>query len=361
MTTYRNISTTETDADSAIRQMLIQALEWNPRAILEGDASAPNIGITAIATNTIPGTALLNNSITNAKIASNTIVEENLYAGTGLTGAVGQGQLSASTGTYITAVKYNPGTSYGQAWSATGGTYMLGWQSYTVTAGRGYIFQIGYYPFISAPMGAAITTPTPWIWMGGDPSQPASNFGLNVYYVTASPPYHLPADGDGNDLPVRKFVFIDVDTSGKITSAAIIDDPPWYRAHHYPGYKYHPDGRITWEKPVLPISFNEARGNPAKMRQYIDALKYGEKIEIEIRPVDKCTPELMDKYPHPFGLPGGDIGILDPGSQITDDILDLIAAGADGAEIIDNIRVKDPAPRGIRRPSGVELMRVDWR
>lgn len=70
MATYRAISSTEIDADSPLTVQLAAAWTNNVLAIIENDATAPEIDGGAIAANTLNGSALADDSVAQSKLES---------------------------------------------------------------------------------------------------------------------------------------------------------------------------------------------------------------------------------------------------------------------------------------------------
>lgn len=70
MTGFTTIPDADIDADSPITTALMTALRDNPKAIQEGDPSAPRIASDAFADNTLNGAKLGDYSIADSKLAS---------------------------------------------------------------------------------------------------------------------------------------------------------------------------------------------------------------------------------------------------------------------------------------------------
>lgn len=175
-------------------------------------------------------------------------------------------------------------------------------------------------------------------------------------YISASPPYNPWGTGD---IPL--FIFMWIDSLGKIIATSAAEDPPW--AYNGPTNiipDYYING-IGYGKAPITKAQQTALRNPAQRDQVIAQLKSRPDIEITqaIKNAD------MDLIPHPwsFGndLTGATLLMLDTVSPIGQQLYDLHRAGEDITELLHNdyIRVNStplPGPA----PKGVGLYRAIW-
>jgi hypothetical protein len=174
-------------------------------------------------------------------------------------------------------------------------------------------------------------------------------------YIQASPPYD---QGDGE---VALFVFVLVDSSGKIVSTWTAEDPPW--ANNGPtniaADFIDAQGRM-WAKRKRRID-RDALRDPARREAALAALAAEPEL-IEITHAVKNAD--MPLFPHPFldPLNGRTVVLLDPVSALCLQLRELKASGESIGELLhdDYLRI-DNAPLARATPPGVIAVSAQWR
>jgi len=186
-------------------------------------------------------------------------------------------------------------------------------------------------------------------------------------YIQASPPYNL---GNG-DIPL--FIYASVNNStGKIESTYIAEDPPW--ANNGPR-RINPhktftkkNGKKYLKRTKRPWSHAEVKADKVKFRENMDAIKNPIIEEVEITQAIKNAG--MPDIPHPFMSHNPvthTVVLLDPCSQLCDDLHMLAKEGDEGvtevSEIINvgHIKIDNNPISGLITPPGVKgvKMRLD--
>ena len=134
---------------------------------------------------------------------------------------------------------------------------------------------------------------------------------LQQRYIQASPPYDL---GDGE---IPRFIFVIVDSNGKVESVYHAPEAPW----HYNGptnvkadfYRNGKGYRLRRDMSAVPFTLEEAKADPAKMAEYVAAFNSAPIVEEEI--TQEIKNRDMPLLPHPFlgnELEGKQVVLLDP-------------------------------------------------
>lgn len=186
-TSYTAIPDTDIDTDSPLTGALVTLIRDNPIAITEGAAGAP--------------------SIANAALANHPWGTADIEAA-----AIGQAELKTAAGSAST-------TSAGVKVTLPGGAY--GSYPRTKSSNSGSGFEV--IAHIGTPTSQ--TTSTSFIALVVIGNEGGASTTIEQRYIQASPPYDL---GDG-EIPL--FIFVNVDSSGKVISVYEAPEAPW----HYNG------------------------------------------------------------------------------------------------------------------------------
>ena len=286
----------------------------------------------------------------DSKIATANAVDQNAIAAA----AVAQGKLKTGLQQSLGAFPHNTVVEI----NFTGATYTLGWS-------------VGHN---GAPAAAAVYPHDDANFLNKISLFQGTGVGLIYWfqarYVQASPPYDL---GYGK-FPL--FVFLLIDSSGKIVRFDIAPDPPW--ANNGPT-NIRPDSwkdkrtaekrkesppsegdlipmKRVLRKPALP-------GDPALMAAYLEALRNPVFDEVEITMAFKNTD--MPLIPHPFignDLTGFSVVLLDPGCACLADLALMHEAEESVGEILHGEYVEiDNSPLAVPTPPGVLTRRAAWK
>jgi len=289
MTTYTAIPDTDIDPDSPITTGLMTLLRDNPIAITEGAAGAPSI---------VYGALDLQSSVDQTDLAAD---------------SVGQSELKVTSGTVGGSISAGGSAEY----TLSGGNYGLSLYAYTnnpsesehswtypeYPSANSYQHRVGHYH------------------VGGSG---ADTQNTREYYINSSPPYDL---GDG-EIPLFIYVVID-NTTGIIEHFSEYVDPVWAyngKTNIRPS-KYTKDGKAYCKRKDMsdiPFTLAEAKNDIVKLREYTDAFKLADEIEVEITQEIKNAD--MNDVPHPFmgnDLTGKTVALLDPVSTVMEDLLAL--------------------------------------
>lgn len=198
MATYSAVGSTEKDADSPITVSLIDKLDQNPEAMIEGASGAPRIQTAAYDTGSVDSAAIATDAVDSAEIAA---------------GAVAQGELSTANSDHdlTSLASVSP-----QDTSTSAGLYAL---SVCVTTGsapnQSNTHRVGA-DYSGGDVIAFEGTTRSGVTGANDDA------AFRVRYVQSSPPYDM---GDG-DVPL--FVCLAVKKgSGEIHAISSAPDPVW--------------------------------------------------------------------------------------------------------------------------------------
>jgi len=335
--TYSSISAAQVDSNSPVDQILMDALRQNQDVLYEwmgGPTYTPSTSHDHDGLNS-KSVVLADNVVTQAKMAD---------------AAVGQGELKT-----VRSSVFQAGAGAGH-FILPGGQYGFYPQLDEESAGTG-------------PHSASIFSsfnldagPTAFIWL--DASGASGSEGIYAYqrYVTASPPYDL---GDGT-IPL--FIFIEVDSIGKISRTYVAPDAPWHnngptniRAKHYDvqGRGYRKVKRLLAEHG----SIKAAKAAGLSLAQIAARLADDPLEEIEITQAIKQAD--MPLLPHPFlgnDLTGKTIVLLDPVSPFVERLFRLHEAGESVSDLLhsEDIKFANTAlPRS--GPPGVLCVAPRWK
>lgn len=326
MATYSAVTAGEKNADSPITVSLIDKLDQNPHAIAEGASGAPKI----------QSAALDSNVVTQAKMATDSVGQDEI-----ISGSVHQGGLDTGMSEVSTA-------SSGADLTLPGGEYGFYPQVKTSGVGSG----TGYAQICSDFTNASYITNIKMSVGGGTKTVHAQQ-----RYVNSSPPHKI------ESVDYMEFIFVHLTSSGDVVSCWIATDPPWY--HNGPtkvspnikkekGKKFRRDRIIP--KELLAIKSSD----PGEYYKKVKNLDYTEyEITSDIKNAD------MPLIPHPFrSAPAGDqIVLIEPNqSGVYMQVCDLFKQGESICELLHAGFLKiDNADIPVKgKPPGVGLHRIKW-
>lgn len=342
---WRTIADAECDANSPIKQQLIEAEYYNLLAAMEGSAAAHAAGAPYI-----QGSAILAGDLGGDKMADGTLragwmgaLSTDKFAD----GVVIQGDLTISN--EVQSWAYASPFSANLAFGAQT-FYKMGWGTWA-TSGMFYnaILGIGQTPNITS---ATYTTYAHIKYVSG--TFGTANF--KIYYINASPPYDI---GHGQ---TAGFIYARLDAAGEVLQVRLSGDPPWYQSPpssaivNRGGTDYH-------RRRIQTLPATEAIKDPATWERHLDEIRNPQYEEIEINTVYKNAN--MGGFAHPFlNLdPGDRVVLLEPSGDLVVDAMDLHLAGEDVIRLIHDGDIKiNPAPiAGHNAPNGVIPVRAGWR
>lgn len=322
------------DEGDPIYEKTIKNLRDNVLAIIEGHASAPRIGNGVAATvstiiHSIDGAAFQDGTISGAKLPSSLLIEEDFKGGLfGDPVHRNEVKKTSQVQTHSHSVA-DPGFNF----TLTNGVWLLGYETRLITAGATYQHKIGVgYDGNEAVHYSSTAATYAWMKVTNTVGGPWT-LEHTHYYIQTSPPYDL---GQGK---CAGFIFASQNADGSISSASLCDDPPWVNALNYRAI-LKPDGRSYYRRRVG--------------RQW---------QELEVTPQSKnYAKELV---PHPWVStlrPGQRALIIDPTSQLCDDLMILRREGVDVLSLIHSgdIELKRELA-GLGTPSAVTPIDARWR
>jgi len=351
---WRTIADAECDANSPIKEQLIEALYGNVLSMGEGDPVSQGAGAFML-----DGAAIADNELTGTKLRAGNWEGPNRHdpfiTSKIQDGTFGTAEIKRSSQT-LTGIEPAINTGSNLLFNAAS-HYMLGYETWVSgTAGnKQYHFKIGINQLNlinDATFPAAGTYVATFKYFSDGLG--TTNINVTLYYINASPPYDL---GDGE---IQGFIYALVDSGGDVQGISISPDPPWYKpppssALLLKNGIQHVRRRI-WPKPM-----GEARENPEDWEIFLDAMRNPQYEDLEITPEFKN--QGMEQFPHPFKKPAGSrVVLIDPAGRMAEDIINLKAAGDDPAEMIakKDILIGDNIP-GMKSPLGVDAVRGSWR
>lgn len=314
--TFSTIAATQTAADKPLDTTLVDAMRQDIDVLYEwmgGPTYTPSTSHTHNGVNSA-SISLGSSSITEPMIASLAVTEAKLAAS-----AVSQSKLKStygdvSVGSGVTSNVTLPGGTYGY--------YCQYWLSGTNPSGTAGIAQ-----------GFTTTSPITYALLGETGGGFEATTYARQYYVQASPPYDL---GDG-EIPL--FVFVIVDSLGKIISTYIAPEAPW----HYNGpTSLRPDSERTGKKYQSRRQLIAEHGSIKAARlagltraQIMDRIATDPMVDIEITQAIKQAD--MPLIPHPFvgnNLTGKTVVMLDPVSPLMHSFFELHEHGESVTDIV---------------------------
>ncbi len=304
MAAWTNIPDSDLDPESPITTSLMIALRDNPIAIAEGASGHPEIVQAALKTTT--------------------------------------GEVSTTT---VAALLTLPGGQFG-FYPQTKGSTGAGSLRWMAAIGS---------PINNTGVNSDTVMPTSYVTHIQLGSQTGSQtMFAQQRFIQASPPYDL---GNGE---ISLFIFIVMDSNGKIESLYIAPDPPW--ANNGPtnigpdffrngiGYQY----RKT--RPIIPKA-------PEKMAAWLDTVRNAPCEQIEITQEFKQSD--MPLIPHPFlgnDLTDKTIVLLEPTGDICEQLFTLHENGGGVSDLIhDGHLIIGNTPLDINAPPGVVPVALKWR
>ena len=306
----------------------------------QGTSVAAGFGGTGIASYAIGDILYASASTTLSKLADVATGKVLISGGVGVAPSWGQvAQAHLKTTTAAGSVTVSGGVS--GSFTLTGGTYSW-WTA----------------------SGSIAATESPLAWGNGDTAAgvigvynidgvTSHTFYVDERYVQASPPYNL---GNG-DIPL--FIFLALDSSGKIIHASVAPDPTW--AYHGPT-NITPEFYIAGKpyrnyKTVEGITLSEAIKIPDLKRRILMNQATIKDMPMEITQAIKKKD--MPLFPHPFvgnNLTGLTIIMVDPISAVVQRLADIqneISAKevlhmfSEGYLLVDNIPLNIFSPPGV--------------
>jgi len=335
MTTFTAIPNSDIDPDSPITTALMTLLRDNPLAIQEGDATAPDVAMAALASY----------PFNQADVGA---------------ASIGQGELKSTTASQ----SFTASTSNPTVVALTGGSYTMGWFLGATSTEK----DMRLTPH-SSSYAAKIAAYC-------EDSYGCSGGRLYSRYIQASPPWRMP----NSDLDIPLFIFALVDrTTKEIKGTYVAEDPPWY-AHGI--FNQSPYGKLEkhvglWGKSIRRImdgtdSDGLTMVDVAEKLALIKSMTPSEQKIITDLPFSFADKNAdIHNAPHLFGEVPADqaVILLDPVADMMDDLRYLNAAagqrdGADGniSELLHDgyLEIGDEFT-GLAMPNGVLSARLNWR
>lgn len=292
--TYSSISVSQTDSNSPLDQVLMDALRQDVDVLYEwmgGPTYTPstshthngvNSAVVSLGSSAITTTMIANLAVTNGKLDA---------------GAVTFGKIN-------TSLQQTSGTPAGTvAITFTGGGQTLGWG--VASAGS------------ASPLDIVCTNNAGYVWgitlTGGDGG---TTYYFQANYINSSPPWNL---GDGD---ITLFIFVEIKPDGTVVRVDISDAPPW--GYNGPtsvkpsreladGRKFRRVRQLIAEHGTLAA----ARATGLTRTQIFDRMATDPWVEEEI--THEIKNRDMPLIPHPFGTkqtPSNTIVLLDPVSPL---------------------------------------------
>lgn len=365
MAVYDEITDGEIDAESPWTAAVTFKMRDNPLAIMEGDATAraedKGIAIDYNAQYAI----FTDETDTDLVLKPDGVdgAEWGIAPAPGA-GTIDQASLDTSTGT-VDSTTATPARK-----TVPGGQYAFYPESRAVNGNSGDVYAqiVG-----TGATGSSLTTTFRTnAWLGGDVS-PSENIRLRTRFINASPPFDL---GDGQ-IPL--FVFVEINSQGKIIGSYVAPIPPWayagptrlrpdilkrnkrtgkvinkiLRMSRYE-LKVEKYNRMKAKGLVIPTDDDIRLYSEAQEKEYMD-----EKILVPIDQERKNRD--MDILPtHADPTEGITIGILDP--PATERLYEKHESGVEVADLLleGHIEVQnDTINRAV--PAGVTPVKFRWK
>lgn len=351
---WRTIADAEVDANSPIKEQLIEALYYNPLAAAENVAGAPDLAGTAIKTNDLDGSKMADgilggsyiDPLPTEKFADGVVVR---------TDVTGGDQTPSPPGGYQELVSALNPAGQNLVFNAQS-YYMLGWGSRVNVAGTVGIAWVGIGQLQNIQEATY-----PNLGTYAQVKQTAGAGGyiyFKLYYFNASPPYDI---GHGQ---VAGFIYAKVKPNGEIAGVSISGDPPWYCSPRASQVVMKGGVNFCRRRRGVGITPAQAKQTPGGWAAYLDAIRNPVYDEI---PMDNTFKnENMDRFPHP-GIgsmdPGDTMVLIEPSGDLAADIMSLYNAGDDPSGMIQrgDIKIKPGAIAGHKAPRGVIPVRAEWR
>lgn len=188
-----------------------------------------------------------------------------------------------------------------------------------------------------------------------------STTGGTVYaqqrYIQASPPYNL---GHG-DVP--QFIFATIAPNGDIISTYIADTPPWiYNGKTQAAAEAYGKNGEQLRRKRVPEALRANRYRNAATREAFLAEKERIKGQFEVITHDIQNADMVD-IPHPFEAKQGEtIVVLDPLSQVVDQITQFAEEGEDVTDILrDYINIGNNSIGDAGFDSSVMTVGASWK
>lgn len=180
----------------------------------------------------------------------------------------------------------------------------------------------------------------------------------NQRYVNSSPPHKI------SNLDYLDFIFIQVDSTGKIISTWIANDPPWYHngpTKVAPNIKRAKGKKMRRDRIIEPRLLAIKNTDPASYYAELSRLPW---VEYEI------TPELknadMPLIPHPFASASTDdqIILIEPNQNgVYTELCELFSQGESICDLVHTgyLKIDSTNIRTGGKPPGVGMHRIKWK